>query len=49
MIPNLVFLHFLREPGLYERTLARLGFGEIECRTIRLETDFFLLTARKPA
>lgn len=49
MIPNLVFLHFLREPDLYERTLTRLGFREIECRTIRLETAFFLLTARRPA
>lgn len=48
MVPNLVFLHFLREPDLYERNLARLGFRDIARRVIQLETAFFLVTARKP-
>ena len=49
MAPDLVFLHFLRPPELYLKTLTRLGFEAIEHRHIELDTGFHLITARRPA
>ncbi len=49
MVPDLVFLHFLRPAALYLSTLARLGFEVIEHRQIELDIGFHLISARRPA
>lgn len=48
MAPELVFLHFLRPPDLYLKTLGQLGFEEIEHRRLMLDMEFHLITARRP-
>jgi SAM-dependent methyltransferase len=46
-LPNLMFLHFLREPDIYRGMLERLGLEvTAQVRTV-LDMPFFLLTARK--
>jgi SAM-dependent methyltransferase len=47
--PFLAFLHFLRPADLYLRTLAELGFDAIKQRRLVLDTEFHLITARRPA
>ncbi len=49
MGPDLVFLHFLRPADLYLRTLAELGFVDVEYRRLELETSFHHIVARRPA
>ncbi|WP_395446244.1 methyltransferase (plasmid) [Aminobacter sp. UC22_36] len=49
MVPNLVFLPFFRDPGLYLDTLAGLGMTDIAVEWMELDMPFFLVTARKPA
>jgi SAM-dependent methyltransferase len=49
MAPDLVFLHFLRHPGLYLGKLAQLGFVSTDCRRIELDMGFHLIVARRPA
>ena len=49
MMPDLVFLHFLRPADIYLKKLTELGFSSIEHRRIALDTGFHLITARRPA
>lgn len=49
LAPFLAFLHYLRPADLYVRSLAQLGFTDIEHRTILLDTEFHLITARRPS
>jgi hypothetical protein len=46
--PFLAFLHFLRPADLYLHTLTELGFEAIDRRQVALDTDFHLITARRP-
>jgi SAM-dependent methyltransferase len=48
MAADLVFLHFLRPPDLYIRTLERLGFGAVSYRRIELDVAFHLIVAQRP-
>ena len=48
MLPILLFFRSYRAPALYTRKLEDLGFRDIECREIELDTPFFLVSARKP-
>jgi SAM-dependent methyltransferase len=48
MMPNLVFLKFLRPPDLYLKRLAALGLAPIEHRSVDLEMAFHLIAARRP-
>lgn len=48
LTPFLAFLHYLRPADLYLRTLAELGFEPIGHRVLALDTDFHLVTARRP-
>jgi len=48
MMPDLVFLHFLRPADIYLEKLRKLGFTAIEHRRIVLDTGFHLITARRP-
>ncbi|QSA98188.1 methyltransferase [Methylococcus sp. EFPC2] len=47
MIPNLLFLHFFRDPRVYGECLKRLGFESVEIKEIELEMPFNLVTATK--
>lgn len=49
MAPDLVFLHFLKPADLYLKTLAELGFVDVEYRRVELETGFHLIVALRPA
>ena len=49
MLPTLLFFRSYRPPSLYMGQLEALGFREVVCREIELDTPFFLVTARKPA
>ena len=48
MLPDLMFLHFLRDPEVYVSLLTGLGFREIRLQRIELEVSFFLLEATRP-
>jgi len=48
ILPVLMFARSYRTHELYEETLEDLGFDDITVRQMRLDTPFFLLTARKP-
>jgi SAM-dependent methyltransferase len=48
MIPDLVFLHFLRLPDLYLKTLERLGFRSVTYRRVELDIGFHLIIAQRP-
>lgn len=47
MIPFLLFFRSFRSPAVYEHELRNLGFDPVRIQTIRLETEFSLLTATK--
>jgi hypothetical protein len=47
-LPMLMFARAFRSPDLYREQLQDLGFVDIELQEVRLDTPFFLLTARKP-
>lgn len=47
MIPFLLFFRSFRSPAVYEDELKHLGFDPIRIQTVRLETDFSLLTATR--
>jgi SAM-dependent methyltransferase len=47
MLPILLFFRSYRSPSGYTKHLEALGFQDIECREIELDTPFFLITARK--
>ena len=49
MLPVLLFFRSYRSPSGYTKHLEALGFRDIECREIELDTPFFLITARKAA
>ena len=49
MVPNLVFLPFFRDPGLYLETLTALGMTDSAVEWMELDMPFFLVTARNPA
>ena len=46
-LPVLLFFRSYRDPAAYQQTLARLGLVDIDCRTLELDTPFFLVTGRK--
>jgi SAM-dependent methyltransferase len=48
MVPDLVFLHFLRPPELYLKTLERLGFHAVTYGRVALDIDFHLIIAQRP-
>ena len=48
MVPELVFLHFLRPADLYLGKLQQLGFVSIEHRRVELDMGFHLIVARRP-
>lgn len=48
-VANLVFQPFYRDPEVYRRKLAALGFAEESCQIMRLDMDFVLIVARKTA
>ena len=48
MIPNLLFLYYLRPPDAYATRMAASGLTAAEVRQIDLEMPFHLVTARKP-
>jgi SAM-dependent methyltransferase len=48
LLPDLVFLHFLRPADLYLKKLEALGFTSIEYRQIDLDIAFHLIVARRP-
>ena len=48
LLPVLLFARSYREPTLYEEKLEDHGFEDIEVRHLRLDSPFFVLTARKP-
>lgn len=47
MLPALLFFRSYRPPSVYAKALEALGFRDVECREIELDTPFFLVTARK--
>ncbi len=48
MLPNIVFLPFLRPPDLYREVMERCGLVDVSVETVALETPFQLVSARKP-
>jgi SAM-dependent methyltransferase len=48
MVPELLFLHFLRPADLYLKKLTELGFVSIEHRCVELDMAFHLIVARRP-
>jgi hypothetical protein len=48
-LPVMLFFRSYRPPEAYMDTLARLGLLEITCRTVGLDTSFFLISAHKPS
>ena len=48
MIPNLLFLYYLRSPDAYVAQMTASGLTAVEVRRIDLEMRFHLVTARKP-
>jgi SAM-dependent methyltransferase len=49
MVPDLVFLHFLRPADLYLRKLEELGFTGIKYQRVELDMAFHLIVAERPA
>jgi SAM-dependent methyltransferase len=47
MLPILLFFRSYRPPAMYSKHLEALGFQDIECRGIELDTPFLLITAKK--
>ena len=47
-LPNLMFMHFLRPPGVYRAMLEGLGLKIEQESQLVLDMPFFLLSARKP-
>jgi hypothetical protein len=45
--PNLMFMHFLRPPGVYRAVLEGLGLEVEQQSELVLDMPFFLLVARK--
>jgi hypothetical protein len=46
-LPVLLFFRSYRPPDAYMATLARLGLRNLKCRTLMLDTPFFMLTGQK--
>ena len=47
-LPNLMFMHVLRQPSLYRDLLGGLGFEQISQQAIALDMPFCLTVATKP-
>lgn len=47
LLPMLLFFRSFRPPTFYTTRLEALGFTDVEVRTFRLETPFFLVTGRR--
>ena len=48
MLPNFLFFRYYREAGAYEEILRAIGFTDIRIMPIALDTEHFVVTARKP-
>ncbi len=46
-IPILLFFHSFRSPTLYQEQFRELGLQDISVKTLKLETPFFIVTAKK--
>ena len=47
-LPLLMFFRSYRSPGAYVKALQAQGMQEVRCIHLRLDTPFFLVSARKP-
>lgn len=47
MLPMLLFFRSFRPPTFYTRRFESLGLTDVEVRTFRLETPFFVVTGRR--
>jgi len=48
MVPLLLFFRSYRQPGAYMEQLSALGFLDVRCQEIALDTPFFVVTGRRP-
>lgn len=48
MLPLLMFFRSYRAPETYVQKLQALGLADVTCQHLKLDTPFFLVTARKP-
>lgn len=48
-LPLLMFFRSYRSPAAYLQKLRALGFVDLRCLSLRLDTPFYLVTARRPA
>lgn len=49
MVPNFLFLQYYRDSQDYVAMLRAIGFADIGCVPIALDSDYAVITARKPA
>lgn len=48
-LPLMMFFRSYRSPAAYLEKLRSLGMVDVHCRHLRLDTPFFIVTARRPA
>lgn len=48
MLPLLMFFRSYRTPEVYVQKLKDLGLVDVRCQHLKLDTPFFMVTARKP-